>query len=270
MSTMPTAIAESSRAFFRNTASSGPSGGCTSGSSRTRLGRLLNRHGAHAFGLIEDLLAKDMILCVTRMMNTSKASWGDPANLATLLIDLTAHKQMALVKRLTAIRDRVEPVAEGLKRWREERLSGNDYAAYVGMKADAAPCPRMSERWSRTSSQRWADHKAGPGHYSGVAEMPEDVAPPGDFNELVGHLRELDASGRDRAMNRASNPTFGGQRPAPRPVIGSRPSAEPEGRGVTGPGLCGPRRAGRSGAAAPSRPGGGRAPAGEPRPCERP
>src|SRR6185437_9895352 len=69
---------------------------------------LLNRHGAHAFGLIEDLLIKDVILCITRMMNQSKASWGDPANLATLLIDLAAYKQMALVKRVTAIRDRVK------------------------------------------------------------------------------------------------------------------------------------------------------------------
>ncbi len=35
---------------------------------------LLNRHGAQAFGLIEDLLIKDVILCITRMLNTSKAS----------------------------------------------------------------------------------------------------------------------------------------------------------------------------------------------------
>src|SRR4028118_2316712 len=60
---------------------------------------LLNRHGAHAFGLIEDLLIKDVILCITRMLNTSKASWGDPANLATLLIDLAAHTQRALAQR---------------------------------------------------------------------------------------------------------------------------------------------------------------------------
>src|SRR3954451_7525464 len=66
---------------------------------------LLNRHGAHAFGLIEDILIKDVVLCITRMMNPSKASWGDPANLATLLIDLAAYKQMALVERLTAIWD---------------------------------------------------------------------------------------------------------------------------------------------------------------------
>src|SRR5215218_5289084 len=102
---------------------------------------LLNRHGAHAFGLIEDLLIKDVILCIIRMMNTSKASWGDPANLATLLIDLTAHKQMAVVKRLTTIRDRVKPSADGLRRWRDEKLSRNDYAAYIGMKAEIDAVP---------------------------------------------------------------------------------------------------------------------------------
>ena len=29
-------------------------------------------------------------------------------------------------------------------------------------------------------------------YYSGVAELHEDVAQPGDFDELVGHLRELE------------------------------------------------------------------------------
>src|SRR3954468_14594862 len=102
---------------------------------------LLNRHGAHAFGLIEDLLIKDLILCITRMTNQSKASWGDPANLATLLIDLAAYKQMALVKRLTAIRDRVKPIADGLSHWRDERLSKNDHAAFVAMKVDVDALP---------------------------------------------------------------------------------------------------------------------------------
>src|SRR3954471_22199523 len=102
---------------------------------------LLNRHGAHAFGLIQDLLIKDVILCITRMLNTSKASWGDPANLASLLIDLAAHKQMALVKRLTAIRDRVGPLGDELTRWRHEHLAENDYAAYVDMRADTDALP---------------------------------------------------------------------------------------------------------------------------------
>src|SRR3954471_16646566 len=102
---------------------------------------LLNRHGAHAFGLIQDLLIKDVILCITRMLNTSKASWGDPANLATLLIDLAAHKQVALVKRLIALRDRARPVADALKRLRDEQLARNNYADFVEMKAhiDAMP-----------------------------------------------------------------------------------------------------------------------------------
>ena len=39
---------------------------------------LLNRHGAHAFGLIEDLLIKDVILCITRMMNHVQGVVGGP------------------------------------------------------------------------------------------------------------------------------------------------------------------------------------------------
>ena len=96
--------------------------------------------------MIEDLLIKDVILCITRMMNPSKASWGDPANLATLLIDLAAYKQTALVKRLTAIRDRIKPIGDGLKRWRDEHLSKNDYAAYVGMKADIDALPANNRK----------------------------------------------------------------------------------------------------------------------------
>jgi hypothetical protein len=154
---------------------------------------LLNRHGAHAFGLIEDLLIKDVILCITRMMNTSTASWGDPANLATLLIDLAAHKQTALVKRLSAIRDRVKPVGDGLKRWRDEQLARNDYAAYLGMKADIDALPsnhrKMVEDVLSAMGEVIEQLQA---HYSGVAEIPEGVARPGDFDELVGQLRELE------------------------------------------------------------------------------
>jgi hypothetical protein len=154
---------------------------------------LLNRHGAHAFGLIEDLLIKDVILCITRMMNPSKASWGDPANLATLLIDLAAYKQMALVERLTAIRDRVKPMGDGLRRWRDEHLSKNDYAAYVGMKADIDALPpnnrKMIEDVLSAMGEVLEELQA---HYSNVAELPQDGARPGDFDELVGHLRELE------------------------------------------------------------------------------
>jgi len=154
---------------------------------------LLNRHGAHAFGLIEDVLIKDIILCITRMLNPSKASWGDPANLATLLIDLAAHKQTALVKRLNAIRDRVKPISDGLRRWRDERLSRNDYAAYVGMRADIDALPsnhrKMIEDVLSAMGEVLKELQA---HYSNVAELHKDVAQPGDFDELVGHLRELE------------------------------------------------------------------------------
>jgi AbiU2 len=154
---------------------------------------LLNRHGAHAFGLIADLLIKDVIMCITRMMNPSKASWGDPANLATLLINLAAHRQVALVKRLTEIRDRVKPASDSLKRWRDEQLSKNDYAAYVGMKAniDAVPANdrKMIEDVLSAMSDVLVELQA---HYSSVAGLKEDVAQPGDFAELVDHLRELE------------------------------------------------------------------------------
>src|SRR3954469_17557213 len=61
---------------------------------------LLNRYGAHGFGVIQDVMIKDVILCITRMLNSSKEAWGDPANLATLMIDLAAHKQTALADKL--------------------------------------------------------------------------------------------------------------------------------------------------------------------------
>src|SRR5437588_7317145 len=79
---------------------------------------LLNRHGAHGFGVVQDVIIKDVILCITRMMNPSKDAWGDPANLATLMIDLVAHKQTDLADKIKRLRDRIAPVADGLKRWR--------------------------------------------------------------------------------------------------------------------------------------------------------
>jgi hypothetical protein len=154
---------------------------------------LLNRHGAHAFGLIEDLLIKDVILCITRMLNPSKSAWGDPANLATLLIDLAAHKQMALVKRLTSIRDRTKPVEEGLKRWRDERLSKNDYAAFVGLKADIEALPSNYRKMiGDVISAMGEILKELQTHYSSVAELQEDTRQPGDFEDLLGHLRQLE------------------------------------------------------------------------------
>jgi hypothetical protein len=154
---------------------------------------LLNRHGAHAFGLIEDLLIKDVLLCITRMLNSSKASWGEPANFATLLIDLAAYKQMALVKRLTAIRDRVKPIGDALKRLREEHLSRNDYASYVGMKADVdALSPNHRKMIEDVLSAMGEVLQELQAHYSNVAVLHEDVGQPGDFDELVDQLRELE------------------------------------------------------------------------------
>ena len=127
------------------------------------------------------------------MLNPSKASWGDPANLATLLIDLAAHKQMALVKSLTAIRDRTMPVGDGLRRWRDERLSKNDYAAFVGLRADIDALPsnyrKMIEDVLSGMGEVLKELQA---HYSGVAELHEGVAQPGDFDELLSHLRQFE------------------------------------------------------------------------------
>jgi hypothetical protein len=114
---------------------------------------LLNRHGAHGFGVIQDVIIKDVILCITRMMNTSKEAWGDPANLATLLIDLLAHKQTALADKLTEIRDRIKPVVDGLRRSRDSRISRNDYAYFLDMKAGIDVLPPPAARWSRTPSR---------------------------------------------------------------------------------------------------------------------
>jgi hypothetical protein len=154
---------------------------------------LLNRHGALTFGVIEDLLIKDVILCITRMLNTSKASWGDPANLATLLIDLAAHKQVALVKRLTAIRDRARPVADALKRLRDEQLSRNRYADFVEMKADIDAMPPQSRKMVDDVIASMGEIvKELQARYTGVDELNEQVAETPNFDELVSHLRSLE------------------------------------------------------------------------------
>lgn len=154
---------------------------------------LLNRHGAHSFGLIEDILVKDLILAIMRMMNSSKASWGDPANLATILIDLVAHKQTAMAKRLTEIRDRVKPAIEELKRWREEKISQNNYPAFVRLKADRELLPlcyrKMVVDFLASMEEILKKLQA---HYSGVDELQEHAYQSGDFVELLGHLRELE------------------------------------------------------------------------------
>jgi AbiU2 len=154
---------------------------------------LLNRHGAHGFGVVQDVLIKDVILCITRMMNTSKEAWGDPANLATLLIDLSAHKQAALADTLRGIRDRIKPVADGLRRWRDAQISRNDYALFVDMKAgiDALPAPsrQMVEDILSAMGEILDELRA---HYPGLAERHEDVSHAGEFEELVSHLRGVE------------------------------------------------------------------------------
>jgi hypothetical protein len=154
---------------------------------------LLNRHGAHGFGVVQDVIIKDVILCITRMMNTSKEAWGDPANLATLLIDLVAHKQAVLADELRAIRDGIRPVVDGLTRWRDVRISRNDYASFVDMKAsiDALPPPsrQMVEDILSAMGQILDELRA---HYPGLEEQHEDVSHAGEFEELMSHLRDFE------------------------------------------------------------------------------
>ncbi len=155
---------------------------------------LLNRHGAHGFGVIQDVIIKDVILCITRMMNTSKEAWGDPANLATLMIDLAAHKQTALAEKLRGKRDAIRPVADDLQSWRDARISRNDYASFVDMKAgiDALPPPsrQMVEDVLAAMGEILEDLQ---GHYTGLDTLQEDASPSGDFRELVSDLRDLEA-----------------------------------------------------------------------------
>jgi hypothetical protein len=154
---------------------------------------LLNRHGAHGFAVVQDVLIKDLILCITRMTNTSKEAWGDPANLATLLIDLVAHRQTALTDTLKGIRDRIKPVADGLGRWRDAQISRNDYASFVEMKAgiDALPPPsrQMVEDILSAMSEILDELEA---HYPGLQERHEDVSHAGEFEQLVSHLRDFE------------------------------------------------------------------------------
>jgi hypothetical protein len=159
---------------------------------------LLNRHAAHGFGVVQDVLIKDVILCITRMMNTSKEAWGDPANLATLLIDLVAHKQTALADKLKGMRDGIKPVVDGLGRWREARISRNDYASFVGMKAgiDALPptSRQMVEDTLSAMSEILDELEA---HYPGLEKHHEDASHAGEFEQLVSHLRDYEGRRAD-------------------------------------------------------------------------
>src|SRR3954453_3662815 len=143
---------------------------------------LLNRHAARGFGVVQDVLIKDVILCITRMMNTSKESWGDPANLATLLIDLVAHKQTALADKLKGMRDGIKPVVDGLGRWREARISRNDSASFVGMKAGIDALPPTSRRMVEdTLSAMGEILDELEAHYPGMEERHEDAPHAGEF-----------------------------------------------------------------------------------------
>lgn len=154
---------------------------------------LLNRHGAHGFGVVQDVIIKDVILCITRMMNTSKEAWGDPANLATLLIDLVAYQQTALADKLSGIRERIKPAVAGLRQWRDAQIARNDYASFVTMKAgiDALPPSgrQMVEDILSAMSEILDELQA---HYSGLEEQHEDVSHAGEFEELVSHLRDFE------------------------------------------------------------------------------
>src|SRR3954462_6389292 len=159
---------------------------------------LLNRHGAHGFGVVQDVIIKDLILCITRMMNTSREVWGEPANLATLLIDLVAHKQTALADKLSGIRDRIKPAVTGLRQWRDAEISRNDYASFVAMKAgiDALPPPsrQMVEDILSAMSEILDELEA---HYPGLQERHEDVSHAGEFEQLVSHLRDYEGRRAD-------------------------------------------------------------------------
>jgi hypothetical protein len=152
---------------------------------------LLNRHAPRGFGVVQDVLIKDVILCITRMMNTSKEAWGEPANLATLLIDLVAHKQAALADKLSGIRDGLKPAIAGLRQWRDAQVSRNDYASFVDMKAgiDALPAPgrQMVEDILSAMGEVVDELQA---HYPGLEGRHEDVSHAGEFEELVSHLRD--------------------------------------------------------------------------------
>jgi hypothetical protein len=154
---------------------------------------LLNRHGAHGFGVVQDVIIRDVILCITRMMNTSKEAWGDPANLATLLIDLVAYKQTALADTLSGIRDRIKPAVAGLRQWRDAQIARNDYASFVDMKAaiDALPPPgrQMVEDILSAMSEILVELRA---QYPGLEEQHEDVSHAGEFEQLVSHLRDCE------------------------------------------------------------------------------
>jgi hypothetical protein len=156
---------------------------------------LLNRHASLGFGVTQDVLFKDVILCIMRMMNPQRESWGDVANLATLIIDVSADKQTALAARLRGIRDGIKPVSDELRVWRDKQLARNDYATFVDLKAgiDALP-PRSRQMIDDVLSALGEVLLEVQAHYTGAEELHKEVthAHAGDFDQLVSHLRDLE------------------------------------------------------------------------------
>src|SRR4051812_27622202 len=93
---------------------------------------LLNRTAALGFGMVQDVLLKDIVLCIARMMDETKAAWGQDGNLATLIIDLAANEETELAVKLSGIRDGIKPISGEMGRWRDEHLSRTDYAEIIG------------------------------------------------------------------------------------------------------------------------------------------
>jgi hypothetical protein len=127
---------------------------------------------------------------------------------------LVAHNQTVLADRLREIRDRIKPVADGLRGWRDAQISRNDYASFVDMKAgiDALPPPsrQMVEDTLSAMSEILDELEA---HYPGLEVQHEDVSQAGEFEELVSHLRDYE--------ERGANPPHRGRRRRSRSPDGS-------------------------------------------------
>ena len=154
---------------------------------------LLNRFAALGFGLVQDALLKDVALGITRMIDESKAAWGQDANLATLIIDLAANKEADLALRLGRIRDRIKPNTGDLGRWRDERLSLDDHATLVGRRCSVDAIPPLNRRMiSEVLAAMGEIHDEVRAYYPGVEPWHEEVPLTGDFDDLLSRLRDLE------------------------------------------------------------------------------
>ena len=154
---------------------------------------LLNRTAALGFGMVQDVLLKDIVLCITRMMDETKAAWGEDANLATLIIDLAANAETELAVKLRGIRDRIKPISGEMERWRDEQLSRDDYAEIVGRGCSVDAIPPVNRQMVADILAAMGEiHVAVRDHYAGVERWHEEVPHSGDFDDLLTHLRELE------------------------------------------------------------------------------